>query len=302
MSMKRYDVLGLGYCGLDYSCLLPRIPIDDKVEALQTLIQGGGPSATAICAAARLGASTAFLGAVGDDSRGQGIIDAFKADSVDVSMLVIRKGAESPSAFCWTDAEGKRSIAWTRGSVKPLEPSEVSADLVKSAKVLHLDGHQTAAAIAAAKIARANGVIVCIDAGTIVPGIEELLSLSDIIIASEKFSERFLKTSDPVEAVKKLHKSGNCRFAGVTLGSEGSYGYDGEKLLHQPSFKVKVVDTTGAGDTYHGAFARKFAMGGSWSECMEFSAAVAGMKCRAFGGRTGIPRLEEVESFLKEMK
>jgi len=299
MGSGSIEVLGLGYCGLDFSCLLPRIPIDDKVEALATLIQGGGPSATAACAAGRLGAKTAFLGAVGDDSRGTAILEAFKADNVDASRVAIRKGAESPSAFCWTDAEGKRSIAWTRGSVKPLEASEVSEELVASGKVLHLDGHQTAAAIQAAKFARKHGVTVSIDAGTVVPGIEELLELSDIVIASEKFIERQLKTSDPVEAVKRLFGP-NCRFAGVTLGSEGSYGYDGKSILRQDSFKVDVVDTTGAGDTYHGAFVYKYVKGGSWQDCMKFAAAVAAMKCRAFGGRSGIPKLADAEAFLNE--
>ncbi len=301
MRASGFEILGLGYCGLDYSCLLPRIPIDDKVEALKTLTQGGGPSATATCAAARLGAKTSFLGAVGDDSRGLAIFDAFKAEKVDTANIAIRSDAESPSAFCWTDAEGKRSIAWTRGTVEPLSPSEVSEELIASCKILHLDGHQTAAALQAAKFARKHGVLVSIDAGTIVPGIEEMLSLSDIAIASEKFAERFLGLKDPEAAAKKLFGP-NCRFSGVTLGSEGSYGFDGQKLFHQPSFKVDVVDTTGAGDTYHGAFVYKCVKGGSWADCMKFSAAVAAMKCMAFGGRAGIPALEAVESFLKGSK
>lgn len=296
-----FDLIGLGYCGVDYSCLLPRIPIDDKVEAVKTSIQGGGPAATATCAAARLGAGAAFIGTVGDDLRGRAILDAFKADRVDTSGVVSRKGAESPCAFCWSDSGGRRSIAWTRGDARPLEPCEISEALIASCKLLHLDGHQATAAIHAAKIARRDGVTVSIDAGTIVPGIEELLDLSDIVIASEKFAERFTGLKDPKESVKKLFGS-NCRFSGVTLGSEGSCGFDGRNSFHQPSFKVEVVDTTGAGDTYHGSFAYKYAKGGSWAECMEFAAAVAAMKCSVFGGRAGIPTLDLVESFLKRSR
>lgn len=297
---RELDILGLGYCGLDYSCLLPRIPIDDKVEAMGTLIQGGGPAATAVCAASRLGAKAAFLGVAGDDSRGRSIIDDFKAEGVDTSNIAIRDASESPCAFCWIEStSGKRSIAWTKGGAKPLDPSEVSEELISSCKLLHLDGHQTAAAIRAAKLARKNGVAVCLDAGTLVPGIEELIALSDIVIASEKFAERFVGLKDPAESARRLFGAG-CRFAGVTLGSEGSWGFDGKSMLHQPSFKVKVVDTTGAGDVYHGAFAYRFVKGGSWADCMKFAAAVAALKCTAFGGRTGIPDLAAAERLMAQ--
>ena len=86
------------------------------------------------------------------------------------------------------------------------------------------------------------------------------------------------------------------------MGSGGSFGFDGKALYHQPAFKVDVVDTTGAGDVYHGAFAFKHVAGGSWQDCMKFAAAVAAIKCTAFGGRTGIPCLAAVECFLKEAK
>ena len=297
---SKYDFIGLGYCGLDYLCLTPRIPVDDKVEALATLTQGGGPAATATFAAARLGAKTAFIGVTGDDERARSIIGGLSDGGVDTAAMVGRSGTESPAAFCWTEeATGHRSIVWTRGKVKPLEPEEISVGMIENARLLHLDGHQTAAAIHAAEIAREAGVTVAIDAGTMVPGIEKLLALADIVIASEKFAERFTGLAEPEISVKKLFGPA-CRFAAVTLGSRGSIGFDGAKLYRQASFPVKVVDTTGAGDVFHGAFDYKFIHGGDWSECLRFAAAVAALKCTEFGGRTGIPTLSETEQFLSD--
>jgi len=298
----KLDMVGLGYCGLDYLCLLPGIPLDDKVEILESLTQGGGPSATATYAAARLGSATAFASAVGDDERGRQILAGLREGGVDVGAIAVRPGAESPAAFCWIDAPtGKRSIAWTKGAAVPLAPGELDLELIGKAKVLHLDGHQTKAALAAAAHARSKGVDVSIDAGTLVPDIEKLLELCDIVIASEKFAARFTGDSDPASSVRKLFGS-NRKFAAVTSGSEGSVGFDGETLFRQAAFPVKVVDSTGAGDVFHGAFVHRFAHGGTWADCLRFAAAVAALKCTKFGGRTGIPTLAETEMFLKEMK
>ncbi len=296
---KSYDLIGLGYCGLDHLCLVPRIPVDDKVEAPVSLTQGGGPAATATYAAAKLGAKTAFIGATGDDDRGLAIMDGLRNGGVDIAAMVTRSGVESPAAFCWTEEPtGHRSIVWTRGGVKPLLPEEINFEIIKSTRLLHLDGHQTAAAVCAAEIACANNITVAIDAGTVVPGIERLLALSGIIIASEKFAERFTGETNPETAVRKLFHN-NCLFTAVTLGSNGSIGFDGKMLYKQPSFPVKVVDTTGAGDVFHGAFAYRYLNGGDWTGCLRFAAAVAALKCTQLGGRTGIPSLSEAENFMK---
>ena len=295
------QITGIGYCGMDYLCIVPHIPLDDKVEIVDSLIQGGGPAVTAIVAAARLGARTAFCGAVGDDERGAQIVNGLTAEGVDTAGVKRRRGAESPAGFCWIDQKsGKRSIAWTRGSARALAPREIDRAVIKNSAVLHLDGHQTQAAIAAAKCAKKHGVTVSIDAGTILPGIDELLALSDIVIASEKFAARYTGETSPVNAVAKLFAAG-CRFAGVTLGKAGSLGFDGTRTLSCPPFDVgKVADTTGAGDVYHGAFAFAYAQGRTWPECMRFATVVAAVKCTKLGGRTGIPDLKTTEKLLRK--
>lgn len=292
-------ITGIGYCSIDYLCMVPNIPIDDKVEISKSLVQGGGPAATAIAAAARLGAKTAFIGAVGDDERGSNIIKSLSVEGINAGAIKIRKNAESPAAFCWIEEKsGNRSIAWTKGSAKALSADEIDEKLIKNSKVIHLDGHQTEAATAAAEIARKHGVTVSIDAGTIVPGIDKLLELSDIIIASEKFALRYTGESCMEKAMKKLF-SANCGFSAVTMGSKGSIGFDGKSIIKCPSFKIDVIDTTGAGDVFHGAFVYKYTRGGTWRECMRFASAVSALKCTKFGGRTGIPDLKTIEKFLE---
>ncbi len=299
--MKRTPkITGIGYCGMDYLCRVPHIPLDDKVELCESLIQGGGPCATALVAAARLGAKAAFCGTVGDDGRGAQIMKGLADERVDTQGVKVRRGVESPAAFCWIEQlTGKRSIAWTRGGAKPLSPREIDRALIRQSDVLHFDGHQTQAALAAAKLARQHGVTVSIDAGTLVPDIDELLGHCDIIIASEKFAARYTGVTSPKKALRRLF-AGPCRFAAVTLGKKGSLGFDGTMLIKCPPMDVPVVDTTGAGDVYHGAFAYAYATGSTWPACMRFATAVAALKCTAFGGRTAIPDLKTTQKFLRK--
>ncbi len=294
-------ITGIGYCGLDYLCRVPHVPLDDKVELAESLIQGGGPCATALVAAARLGAGAAFCGTVGDDPRGALILRGLADEGVDTCGVKVRRGAESPVSFCWIDAKTRgRSIAWSRGTARPLGPREIDPGLIKRSHVLHLDGHQTRAALAAAKVARACGVTVSIDAGTLVPEIDDLLARCDLIIASEKFAARYTGEAAPRTALKSLF-AGPCRFAAVTLGKKGSLGFDGRRFFRCPPFDAQpIIDTTGAGDVYHGAFAFAFAQGRPWPECMRFATVVAALKCTAFGGRTGIPDLRTAERHLKD--
>ena len=293
-------ITGIGYCGMDYLCIVPYVPLDDKVEMVKSLVQGGGPAVTAIVAAARLGARTVFGGAVGDDERGARILAGLKEEGVDTRGVKVRPRARSPAGICWIEQKsGWRSIAWTHGTARPLAPREIDRGTILRSDVLHLDGHQTRAAIAAARIARRHGVAVSLDAGTIVPGIEELLALSDIVIASAEFARRHTGEARPEAAVRKLFSAGR-RFSAVTLGPAGALGFDGSLLLRCPAFEVGVVDTTGAGDVYHGAFAFAFASGKPWPECMRFAAAVAALKCTRFGGRTGIPDFKTTEKFMRK--
>jgi len=300
--MNNIEIAGLGFCGLDYLCMLPYIPIDEKVEIINNLIQGGGPAATAIVAAARLGARTAFIGAVGDDNRGSTIIDGLKQENVNTKYIQIKKAKESPGAYCWIEKEhGKRSIAWTKGTSLPMDASEINPEFISSLKLLHLDGHNTEAAIVAAKIAKKNGVIVSIDAGSLLPDIDKLIKLSDICIASENFAREYTGKEDIQEAAKKIFDEGPV-IAAITSGDKGVYAVSKEGNIKKDAFNVPVVDTTGAGDVFHGAFAYAYIQGWGLDRVLSFASATSAIKCSKFGGRTGIPIAKEVFRFLKEKK
>lgn len=294
------ELVGLGFCSNDYICLLPEIPIDHKVQILEHLIQGGGPAATATVAAARLGMKTAFLSMVGDDDPGRRILQDLEAENIFTGSMRVRQDSTSPIAYCWIDQPtGKRSIAWTRGTLRELDPSELDMERILNAKLLHLDGHNTAAAIVAAEEARKHGVLVSLDAGTIRPGVEKIMEHTDLLFTSEYFARTWTGEQDLEKALLKLVKIG-AKVTGVTMGDKGSIAIDNGKIIHCPAFRVTPVDTTGAGDVFHGAFAVKYLESADLYESMRFASAVSAVKCRKLGGRAGIPTRRQVDEFLAE--
>ena len=183
--MKQFDYIGIGFCSNDHLAVLPFIPMDTKVRMLSHAILGGGPAANSTAGAAALGLSAAFAGTVGDDADGRMILSDFAKQGVDTSMMKVRPGATSAIAYLWIEEKtGNRSCAWTREGLDELTADEIDPETIAKAKVLHLDGHNAAGAIAAAKVAREAGVIVNYDAGTHRDGMNELLPLADLLICS----------------------------------------------------------------------------------------------------------------------
>jgi len=128
---------------------------------------------------------------------------------------------------------------------------------------------------------------------------KDLIGLVDIAIASDDWVRMALKAKTVQEALEKLFARG-VEIAGITLGSEGSIFKTEEEVFRQRGFKVKVVDTTGAGDVFHGAFAYGIAEGWDIRKTAEFASAVAAIKCKRLGGRAGIPDLQEAINFLRK--
>jgi len=296
------DILMLGIGAWDYLGTVAHIPLGSKAQMIEHLEQGGGPAATAAVTASRLGARTGFIGKVGDDARGRLIVDELRKEGVDVSGCMVQEGAISPAAFCWVEqSTGNRSVAWHQGSTTPLSPEEVPEDLVCGARVLHLDGHQAEAALVAAELARQAGATVSLDAGRYHEYMDRLMELSHVVIASEAFGRELIGSDDPQRAVREIFSRGP-RIAMVTLGSRGSLCLTSERLLQKPAFPVAVVDTTGAGDVFHGAFCVGILEGWDVDQTIDFASAVAALKCTRLGGRTGIPLRAEAVTFLKSVK
>ena len=299
--MKAFDYIGIGFCSNDHLAVLPFIPMDTKVKMTSHAIMGGGPAANSTAGAAALGLSAAFAGTVGDDADGRMILSDFAAQGVDTSMVKVRRGATSAIAYLWIEEKtGNRSCAWTREGLTELSADEIDAEVVSRAKVLHLDGHNAAGAIAAAKVAREAGVTVMYDAGTHRDGMDELLPLADLLICSEEFILKLTGLDDAEEAVRRVYAKYSPKVCGATMGVRGSMCFDGRDFVKCPAFRVeKVVDTTGCGDLFHTGFAVRWLETHDLMACQRFGAAVSAIKCRGLSGRPpSAPTRAEVESFL----
>ena len=300
--MKNFDYIGIGFCSNDHLAVLPFIPMDTKVRMLSHRIMGGGPAANSTAGAASLGLSAAFVGTVGDDADGDMILRDFRAQGVDTSMVKVRPGATSAIAYLWIEEKtGNRSCAWTREGLDELTADEINPEAIAAAKVLHVDGHNAAGAIAAAKVAREAGVLVNYDAGTHRDGMEELLPLADLLICSEEFILKLTGLKSAEDAVRAVWAKYRPKVCGATMGERGSMCFDGKGFARCPAFRVeKVVDTTGCGDLFHTGFAVRWLETHDLMECQRFGAAVSAIKCRGLSGRPpSAPTRAEVDAFLQ---
>lgn len=296
------EVLGLGQASLDFLGRIPVFPGEDEKSELEDLqIQCGGPASTALVALSRLKIRTSFLGAISDDFFGKQIVKGLENEGVDFSFLKIRPGYTSQFAFiAITREDGKRTIFWHRGTVPPLKMDEVDLGPFPNAKVLHLDGLMIEASLEAARQARQLGWKVVMDGGTLRRGTVDLLSLVDILIASERFAIPLVGPNAPVEKALEALSDLGPNTVVITMGSKGSVGRKEKRILFQKPFSVEVADTTGAGDVYHGAYIYGVLQGWSLSECMRFASAASAIKCRSIGARAGIPRMEEITALISD--
>ncbi len=292
-------VIGLGQCSLDILGQVDKYPaLDEKAEMNSLLVQGGGPVATALVTLSRLSVPVAIVGAVGDDDFGRQIREGLFQERVDCTYLSQSPHSSSQVAFVTVDAQGHRNIFWHRGAALPVVPKQLPSLLTDSVRVLHLDGLHLETAIAAAKLARRQAVTSVLDAGTLRPGIEGLLPFIDHLVVSEKFSRQFLGRDDPEAAIQGLLGYGSVVVT-VTMGRSGSLSAGkGVLPFHQPAFAVEAIDTTGCGDVFHGGYIYGLLQDWPIERSVRFAAACAALKTRALGGRTAIPTLQEVESFL----
>ncbi len=258
---------------------------------------GGGPAATAAVAAAKLGAEVDFIGRVGDDDTGRRLLAELESLGVNTRYTRVVKGARSSQSAVLVDASGERIIA-----------NYPSADLPATADWLkEIDFSQWDSVLAdvrwhegakqAFTLARQQGVPTVLDADVTPQDIAELVALSDHAAFSAPGLKRLTRIDNPLDALKKAQTLTNGHVY-VTQGREGCYWLEKGELCHQPGYAVEVVDTTGAGDVFHGALALSLAQQMPSSEAVRFASAVAALKCTKPGGRAGIPDCDQTRSFL----
>lgn len=303
MKKKVYDVVGMGLSAVDFLCIVPKYPeFNTKVKMVEYDKQGGGQIATALVALSRWGISTSYIGKVGNDELGKFTMQELKKEGVDIRNMVIEKGATSQFAFIIIDKKsGERTIVWNREDKTLLQPKEIKKEGVTAGSILHLDGHETEAALQGARWAKEEGVKVILDAESTKKGTGELIRFTDVLIASEDFPKNFLDIRDARKALKEMYSMGP-EIVVITRGKRGAIALSKEGCINCPGFSVKAKDTTGAGDIFHAGFI--FGLIKKWNikKTLLFANASAALKCRELGGRKGIASLREIHSFLKTKK
>ena len=304
--MKHYDVVGLGLATLDILTLTPRLPNSNDCFPIATLeMQGGGPVATALVALSKLGANCSYLGSLAPDPTGQQIVSELHRYRIDTDFCPLRdKGVSSASVILVEQTNGQRAILFQKSTALDYQVGEIPEELIRDARALHLDGFFTPAAIKAAEIAREHNVLVSFDGGAgelMWDELEQLLPLVDIMVVAKKFALETTGKDDPMDAGVQLWQRYKCQQVVITDGEHGSWYWDHQTHFHQPAFEVNVVDTTGAGDTFHGAYLYA-CLQESWSPQyrLQFASAVAALKCTRLGGRKGIPTLAETLDFIEK--
>ena len=298
------DIIGIGASVFDTLMLAENFPQEDtKLKAMSSKIQGGGPCATALVAAAQLGVSAEYFGLLGDDVYGRYMLDEFRRYGVECDSVRIVKNAASFNSFVLINkSNSSRTCVWNPGTLPSMGEADVPLDKLKAAKYLHLDGNHVDAAVFAAKKASEYQVKVSLDAGSPYPGIEKLLPLADILIPSEEFVSNITGKESPEEGAEWIYLKYKPEIFIITQGANGGFIFDGTDVIRYEPFSAEVVDTNGAGDTFHGAFlaARVRRMG--LREAVNFASAAAAIKCRGFGARESIPSYDETMKAIKEAK
>jgi sulfofructose kinase len=301
-----FDVLGLGIVTVDdllYVTAYP--PPETKVRVLHRTRQGGGLTCTALVAASRLGSRCAYAGVLGSDDLSQFVRATFRREGIDLEH--VSPLADVPpihSTIVVDQTAGTRTIFFERADDLGDSVSWPPAELIRSARVLFVDHKHAETMIRAARIAREAGLPVVADFERAeAPQFPELLALTDHLILGRDLAARLTGANDPRAAVEALWTEGRAAVV-VTCGAEGCWSLGDSpagKPRHQPAFAVQVVDTTGCGDVFHGAYASALARGADLAERVRFASAAAALKATAPGGQAGIPSRAAVDAYLAKI-
>jgi len=300
------QIVGIGIATLDVLIRLKDMPTwKERNLASGFRFDGGGLVGTAMVAAARLGARTGFIGTAGSDESAELKLRSFVESGVDLSHLVQHEGPEDQVMLVYVHEEtGERVFAGVRsGPRQPIRPEELDKAYITSADYLHIDGllHHEATLQAVQWMQEAGKTVVMDGSRTNGPIRDEhrqLVPYVDVLITGEGFACALTGIDDIWQAGQAVLDIGPRIFV-ETVGERGSYTITRDEQFHTPAFPVDVVDTTGAGDVFHGAYIVAMMHGWTPRQCAQFSTAVSAIKCTRLGGRAGIPTFEQTMAFLR---
>ncbi len=292
-------VICLGLSALDQIWRVDRLLSGggEKIRSSDYATVGGGMAANAAVAVARLGGVTSFWGRGGDDAAGHEMRSALSREAIDVRNFRLFEGGRSSVSGIVVDTSGERQIVNFRGSF-PVEADWLPLDELTGVSAVLADPRWPEGAVALFGKARTLGVPTILDADVADAELfERLLPLTDHAVFSEPALAGFAGSAGD-EALDALQRF-RCRVAAVTRGHAGVSWYEDGILNRQRAYPIDVIDTTGAGDVFHGAYA--FAIGGGLgvADAMSFASAAAALKCTRANGRAGIPSFDDCVAFMR---
>jgi sulfofructose kinase len=299
----RFDVVGLGLNATDVAIEVPVYPtFNSKIAYSAAHWQAGGQAATATVVCQRLGLRSKYIGRIGSDPMGDFQMASLRPESIDLSDVEVVPDCPNQTAYILIDeASGERTVLWHRDPRLTIRPESLRREMIIEARLLHVDGYDTAAAAQASRWAREAGTLVTADLDTVYPGVEELVDAVDYLISSATFPAEYVGEPDPFRALEEIRRRHpQMRLVGATQGQNGVLVLDKNRFLYLPAFAVRCRDTTGAGDVFHGAFAYGLLKGWPTERMLEFANAMAGLNCQALGARGGIPGRAEAERLMAE--
>ena len=303
--MKKLEIVGMGLRCIDIVMRCSEIPTWGKEGSVDTFtMQGGGPAGTAMVAASRLGVAAGYVGTIGNDYISELKRKSLSMYDVDISRIVERPFPENQVIFVYVNKEtGERVFAMLANYLEdPVTPAELDRDYLTAADYLLLDGIYPEASILAARWMREAGKTVMIDMWKTTEAVpdwkRELIALTDIVICGEGFASAYSGEHDIYKAGRAILDAGP-RIVVETLGERGCYTITENKTFHTPAFDVSVVNTTGAGDVFHGAYITGLLKGWDLRTVARFASAVSAVTCTRLSGYDRFPTYADVVSFLK---
>lgn len=286
---------------MDTLITVPSYPQEDtKMRAESSKVAGGGPTATGLVAAQKLGEQTAYIGVLADDNGGNFLLCDFEKYGVCIDYVDVKSGYRSFASTIWLAKDtATRTCVFDKGNLPSWQLSKEQKQAIIDSDILMVDGNEMDAAEEGCKLARENNTKVLYDCGGLYDGVERLLKLTDVMIPSEEFALGHTGCDNVPDAAKCLYELYHPEVVVITCGKEGGLIYDGVTSVSYPAFVVEAVDTNGSGDVFHGAFAAAMVKGYSYMNCCLFASATSAIKCTGIGARESVPDEETVYKFLE---
>ncbi len=300
MQRSAVDVVGLGLNATDTVIIVRELPaLGGKERVVSLSRHAGGQVATALVACRRLGRRVRYIGKVGDDDAGRFQLASLRREGIDLRNTRTVRNTPTQFGYILVDQRtGERTVFWDRDRGLTVKPQELRESAIVSSRALHLDGCDVEACLRAARWARRARIPVVADLDTVYKKVEKLFPCIDYLLASANFLPAVTGEADPFRVLEYMAREYQIAVPGMTLGRDGALVYARGRFIYSPGFVVETVDTTGAGDVFHGAFIHGLLAGWELERTLDFSNALAGLNCTALGARGGIKSQAEAEKLM----